>query len=134
VELSLDRHVEENEAETARVRDYPLQASLLLYPVHSTFSPYFLVGYGWYRQRVDQLSDGDVVQTVATLRSGSHAGIGAEIRAGRHIGIHADYRYTFLHFGSDSEGRSSITLPGASFLHLPSYEGSMWATGVTIYF
>ena len=48
VELSLDRRTQNNETLTERVRDYPLQASVLLAPVRSTFSPYVLGGIGWY--------------------------------------------------------------------------------------
>ena len=49
-ELSLDIHSETNRAETARFGRYPIQASLLLYPVRSVFSPCFLGGAGWYTE------------------------------------------------------------------------------------
>lgn len=143
VELSLDRRTQENEALTERVRDYPLQASLLLCPVRSTFSPYLLGGVGWYTHRVEQVAAKEVVDSTTTRRVGSHAGFGAEVRAGRHAALHADYRYTFLRFGG--ERIESDTIAGAvaqSHLSgnsngprfLPSYEGSMWTAGMTIYF
>jgi opacity protein-like surface antigen len=103
LELALDVRTETNEALTERVRDYPLQASMLLFPVRSTFSPYVLGGVGWYSRRVQQLEAEEVLDSETTRRFGSHAGFGAEIRLGRHAGLHADYRYTFLDFGSDEE-------------------------------
>lgn len=140
LELSLERRIEGNELLTERVRDYPLQASLLLFPVHSTFSPYVLGGMGWYTHRVEQLAGTAVTTSTTTRRAGSHAGFGAEMRLGRHAGLHADYRYTFLHFGADDSPTSGLTSSkpgllgslGSSFL--PSYEGSMWTAGLTVYF
>jgi hypothetical protein len=144
VELSLDRRTQTNESLTERVRDYPLQASVLLAPVRSTLSPYILGGMGWYTHRVDQLSGKETVESTTTRRVGSHAGFGAEMRMGKHAALHADYRYTFLRFG-EAEPIESDTIAGAiakSHLtdadqaprFLPSYEGSMWTAGLTIYF
>ena len=144
VELSLDRRTQNNEALTERVRDYPLQASVLLAPVRSTFSPYMLAGMGWYTHRVEQTAGKEVLDSTTTRRVGSHAGFGAEMRLGRRAALHADYRYTFLRFGSADPIKSdtiagaiaqshlSGSSSGARFL--PSYEGSMWTAGLTIYF
>ena len=128
-ELSLDRHREDSGDLTQRVVDYPLQATLLLYPVRSTFSPYLLGGFGWYTHKVQDLTGDKVSDIVSTRRTGWHAGFGAEIMAGRHVGVHADYRYTFLHFGDSSSTDSSLT--GRL---LPGYQGSMWTAGATLYF
>jgi hypothetical protein len=130
-ELSLDRRIKENEANTERVRDYRLQASLLLALARSSFTPYVLGGFGWYTRAVDTIVADEVALTVRTRRTGSHAGIGAELRAGRHAALHGDYRYTFLHFGDDP-ATPATTSGGSRFL--PSYEGSMWTAGLTIYF
>jgi len=144
VELSLDRRTQNNETLTERVRDYPLQASVLLVPVRSTFSPYVLGGMGWYTHRVEQTAGKEVLASTTTRRVGSHAGFGAEMRLGRHAALHADYRYTFLRFGAEEPIKSdtiagaiaqshlSNSSTGARFL--PSYKGSMWTTGLTIYF
>jgi hypothetical protein len=140
LEVSLERRTEGNELLTERVRDYPLQASLLLFPIHSTFSPYVLGGMGWYTHRVEQLDGKAVTASTTTRRAGSHAGFGAEMRLGRHAGLHADYRYTFLHFGGDDSSKSGLTSAGHGLLgtsgasFLPSYEGSMWTAGLTVYF
>ena len=130
IEVSLDRHSEEFDALDERVREFPLQASLLLYPMRGAFSPYLLGGPGWYTTKIDSLSDEDD-ESVSTRRFGWHAGFGAELVAGRHVGIHADYRYTFLNFGDDDENGNGGGLLGRV---APRHEGSMWTAGFTIYF
>lgn len=140
LEVSLERRTEATDLLTERVRDYPLQASLLLFPIHARLSPYLLGGMGWYTHRIEQLDGSAVTASTTTRRAGTHAGFGAEVRLGRHAGLHADYRYTFLHFGSDDSDKTGQTgsqarLFGASSSSfLPSYEGSMWTAGLTVYF
>jgi len=86
VELSLDIHSETNALETLRVREYPIQASLLLYPSKGGFSPYFLGGAGWYAKKFETLV-GDETITEETVRDfGWHAGIGAELKLARFAG------------------------------------------------
>lgn len=143
IELSLDLRSQSNEALTERVRDFPVQASLLLYPVRTAFAPFVLGGVGWYSHRVETLADKKVVDSETSRKFGYHAGFGAELALGRHAGVHADYRYTFLRFGS--ERIESDTIAGAiatahqygsdrSSSFLPSYKGSMWTAGLTVYF
>jgi opacity protein-like surface antigen len=127
VEVSLDMRSETNDAGTQRVKDYPLQASLLLFPISSTFSPFVLGGAGWYTHKLESLSNGTVTSSESTRKMGWHAGFGAELLIGRHAGVHGDYRYTFLHFGDKSDGG---VLGGLR----PSYGGSMWTAGLTFYF
>lgn len=144
VELSLDLRTQTNESLTERTRDYPLQASLLLFPIRSTFSPYVLGGVGWYTHRVDQMAANEVVASQSSRKVGSHAGFGAELRMGRHAALHADYRYTFLRFGSQNLiesdtiagaiARSHGATPSSDSRFLPSYQGSMWTAGMTVYF
>jgi opacity protein-like surface antigen len=126
IELSLERRTENPDLAT-KVRDYPLQASLLLFPIRSTFSPYVLGGLGWYTHVVDSLSAGEVVASESSRSMGYHAGFGAELKLGGHAGVHADYRYTHLHFG-DSTGAESLI-----DRFKPSYSGSMWTAGITFY-
>ncbi|HEX5474866.1 MAG TPA: outer membrane beta-barrel protein [Vicinamibacterales bacterium] len=128
IELSLDRRVETSKDLSQRVTDYPLQASLLLFLVRSTFSPYVLGGVGWYTHTVSSLaSDGGTADSTTTRKMGYHAGFGAEVLAGKHVGLGADYRYTFVHFGGNDSG-------GVLHSVVPSYRGSMWTAGVTFYF
>jgi opacity protein-like surface antigen len=137
-EVSMDVRSETNEAETRRVRDVPIQVSLLLYPVRSTFSPYFLGGGGWYSHRLETLAGDETLSSESTRDFGWHGGLGAELKLGAHAGLHGDYRYTFLDFGQDvpipeapQSGGGGPALVGR---FLPSYKGSMWTAGLTLYF
>jgi len=131
VELSLDIHSETNELETARIREYPIQASLLLYPARGSFSPYFLGGAGWYATKFETLAGDETIAEETVRDFGWHAGIGAELKLGKHAGLHGDYRYTFLDFGDDDDNEIGGAILGRV---LPGYKGSMWTAGLTIYF
>jgi len=129
LEVSLERRTE-HPTLTERVRDTPLQGTLLLYPVRTTFAPYLLGGIGWYTHVVETTSAGKVMDSASTRKMGYHFGFGAELKAGSHAGFHADYRYTMVHFG---DGTSSGTT-GLASRFKPSYDGSMWTAGFTFYF
>jgi hypothetical protein len=132
VELSLDVRTQRNETLTERVRDVPIQASLLLFPVDAPVAPYVLGGAGWYSHRVEALAGDDVLATETTREFGWHGGFGAELRMGRHAALHGDYRYTFLRFGDDEDAPEDEE--GGGHWFLPSYRGSMWTAGLTVYF
>lgn len=136
IEVALDLRTETSDLMTERVRDYPVQASLLLFPIRSSFSPYVLGGIGWYSRRVEQLAGDEVVSSVTTRKIGPHAGFGAELRLGRHAGLHGDYRYTMLNYDDDDETAGSGGLLGIGLptRFLPNYKGSMWTAGLTVYF
>jgi opacity protein-like surface antigen len=143
IEVSLDSRSHRNEQLTQRIKDRPLQASLLVFPLRSVFSPYVLGGGGWYSHTVETLVAEEVVNSETERKFGWHAGFGAELRLGAHAGVHADYRYTFLHFGG-TDAIESDTIAGAiASAHtrnasgsrfLPTYDGSMWTMGITVYF
>jgi outer membrane protein with beta-barrel domain len=116
---------------TERVKDYPIQASLLLFPVRTRIAPYVLGGLGWYSQRVEPLLP---VQTEAqtTRKVGYHAGFGGELLVHRHVGIYGDYRYTFIRFGGE-DASAPINLPLVNRLKM-AHEGSMFTWGATFYF
>jgi hypothetical protein len=124
---------------TERIRDYPIQVSLLVYPVRARLAPYVLGGAGWYTQNVERLLPGPIVAEEETTRKmGWHAGFGGELRLHRRIGVYGDYRYTFIHFGDDDlESGDASPFPGwipfAERLKL-SHEGSMFTWGATFYF
>ena len=145
IEVSLDRRSEDSPDLTQRTRDYPLQGSLLFFPLHSTLSPYLLGGVGWYTHIADAMAAGKVIDTVSTRKMGYHGGFGAEMKVGHHVGVHADYRYTFLHFGDGTAttpltaSAQAATGPNTGTKALlgsltPTYGGSMWTAGVTFYF
>ncbi len=136
LEVALDMRSETNDALTERTREYPIQASLLLYPVRSVIAPYVLGGGGWYSHKVETLADKKVVASETSRDFGWHAGFGGELRLGQHAGAHADYRYTFLRFGEDEDTPAKAAAEGESGFgrFLPSYKGSMWTAGLTLYF
>lgn len=134
---------------TERIKDYPLQASLLYFPVRGRIAPYVLGGVGWYSQHVERLGPGPtavLLDSETTRKMGYHGGLGAEVRLHRHFGIFGDYRYTQIRMGAQPEGMpagaadqrpGSTAFPGwipyAERLKL-SHEGSMWSWGATFYF
>jgi opacity protein-like surface antigen len=144
LEVSLDRRAQTDQTLGEKVRDYPLQGSVLLSPIPGTFAPYVLGGLGWYTHSVEQLAGTQVIDSTTTRRVGTHAGFGAEVRVGKRAAFHADYRYTFLKFGGGDPinsdtiagaiAKSHLTDTGSGIHFLPSYQGSMWTTGMTIYF
>lgn len=139
IELSLDRHTTTFDDLNERVKETPLQASLLLYLMRTRFSPYVLGGPGWYWRTIELVENPESIEDQSTRTFGWHAGFGAEVRMGRHAGLHADYRYTQLRFDDDDEAEGEAGAGGGgrqAFVNrlLPSHEGSMWTVGVTIYF
>ena len=133
---------------TERVKDYPIQASLLVFPVRGKIAPYLLGGVGWYTQHVERLGP---IQTVledeTTRKMGYHAGLGGELRLHRHFGFYGDYRYTHIRFGD----QETTTPPGTADQRPPttsgapgwipfadrlkmSHQGSMWTWGANFYF
>ena len=144
LEVSIDRHVQTNRSLTEQVRDIPVQGSILLAPIPSTFAPYVLGGMGWYSHKVEALVGKESIDSTTTHRVGAHAGFGAEVRMGKHAAFHADYRYTFLRFGAadpivadtiaSAVSKSHVPTAGSGARFLPSYQGSMWTTGLTLYF
>jgi hypothetical protein len=140
VEVSLDYRSYINDSLKTRIKDYPIQASFLFYPVRNTLAPYFIGGIGWYRQRVDPVGGDPLLDSVTTARkTGYHAGLGTDVWMGRHATLHLDYRYTFIGFGREDEGAEAgvIPVPGLRGLQDKlnlSHRGSMWTTGVTVYF
>jgi opacity protein-like surface antigen len=112
-----------------RIKDYPIQASLLIFPVRGRIAPYLVGGLGWYSQRVEMLGPVQV-ETETERKVGYHAGFGGELRLHRHFGAYGDYRYTFIRFGGDDP---LINLPLVNRLKM-SHEGSMFTWGATFYF
>jgi len=131
---------------TERIKDYPIQGSLLIFPVRGKIAPYLLGGIGWYSQRVEHLGATQLIVDEETTRKiGYHAGFGGELRVQRHLGLYGDYRYTFIHFGDDLSSSAPIGAQPSREPLLPSWvpfaerlkmshEGSMFTWGATFYF
>jgi hypothetical protein len=141
LELSMDFRTSEDGPLNEKIRDYPVQASLLLFPVRARIAPYLLAGVGWYTQNVTRFvaPTGEIETTEETTREmGWHAGLGAELRLHRRFGIYGDLRYTRLGFGRDDDdldGDQNVPgwIPGASLLRL-SHDGSTFVWGANLYF
>jgi opacity protein-like surface antigen len=129
VEVSFDRHTEEFDLLNQRVKETPIQVSLLLKMAAGSFQPYLLGGPGWYKRSVSPIDGPADDLDVSTTEFGWHAGVGAELLMGKHAGIHGDYRYTFLDFHNDNQIGGGLI--GAV---LPGHRGSMWTLGFTVYF
>jgi len=147
LELAMDYRAGLTGDLTERIKDYPIQASLLLFPVRGRFAPYLLGGVGWYSQHVQRLGPTQsVLEDETTRKMGYHAGFGGEARLHRHLGLYGDYRYTFIRFGDDelttptADQRPSgptpllpTWVPFADRLRM-SHEGSMFTWGAAFYF
>ena len=141
IEGSLDYRAYTNDAGTERVREKPMQGSLLLFITRSALAPYLAGGIGAYSQIHDTInSAGLVTATTTERRIGWHLGAGAEIKIAKHTAFFADYRFRFVKFGQPtSSNQTPITIPGTSVVPALSnvrlsHEGSMWTSGVAFYF
>ena len=135
-EVSMDFHSEDLELLNQKIKERPIQASLLLKLASGSFQPYLLGGPGWYKRSVEPLDGPNEELEVSTTEFGWHGGGGVEVMLGRHFGFHGDYRYTFLDFGDDDDDDDGGILPGVPGLGniLPGHRGSMWTVGATVYF
>jgi opacity protein-like surface antigen len=140
LEVAMDYHSDVSGSLTERVKSYPIQGSLLVYPIRARVAPYLLAGLGWYSQHVTRFSapTGEfVVDDTTTRKMGYHAGFGAEVRPARHVGLFGDYRYTRINLGGDADGDGTQLvpgwIPGGERLKL-SHQGSMFTWGAVFYF
>jgi opacity protein-like surface antigen len=148
-EVAMDYQSSTNEAETARIRNTPIQVSGMLLPIKKTFAPYVLAGIAWYKHRLEALDNGEAVTTVYSTDFGYHTGVGAQMKLGRHAAVFLDYRYVWVDAkGIDGVSGSLKSAPSVtsvvnlltSFANAGSEEssisrgGSMWTGGLTIYF
>lgn len=142
IELAADWKSTTSEDASVRLRNYPVQGSLLLYPVNASLAPYVVGGVGWYSQTMEGLVDGETVTADTVRRFGYHGGFGADIKVGKRATLFADYRYRFIRFGSDAlpdgeSGAGAFGIPGVGSLldtFRMSHEGAMWTGGVVINF
>jgi len=132
-EASLDYRTQRSTDGLTRLRERPVQLSLLITPVRARVAPYLLGGFGIYSETVDTLSaEGLVVSSTADRRTGIHLGAGVEISLSRSATLFADYRFRFVKFGSEATDEP-IKVPGLGSVKL-SHQGSMWTSGIAFYF
>jgi len=149
IEASMDFQSTTNSAETARISNTPIQVSALLLPIRTKLAPYFLVGVGWYKHKVQALDNGKTVATAQTTDFGYHTGLGGQIMFGRHVGVFVDYRRTWVDANGIDGSResfqsvSSVTSVVTTLASLytgntkgsgVTRSGSMWTGGMAIYF
>ena len=133
LEAAADFRTESSDDGRFRVRERPLQGSLLLFPVRSTLAPYVLAGYGLYSRTTETIDlTGVPSEPVTERRSGAHLGFGAELFLGRHAAVVVDYRYRFVRFGSPEADEMPVGVPGLR--SRLSHQGSMWTSGLAFYF
>jgi len=134
LELSMDYRTTRNELGTERVRETPMQASLLVMPFRSLLAPYALGGVGLYSRKVDLMGPENVIlDSSLERRIGWHAGFGAELKLGRRAGVFLDYRYQFVKFSRNDDPEADSVIPGLERIKF-SHQGSMWTSGVAFYF
>jgi opacity protein-like surface antigen len=134
LEGTLDYRAEYNDERTSRLRETPIQGSLLIFPVRRILSPYLLGGLGLYTRQVDTLgAAGNVIASEKARTTGWHIGAGAEIFVARPAAIFVDYRWRHVRFGDPEPDEERIDIPGLDNLKL-SHRGSMWASGLAFYF
>lgn len=152
LEGSLDFRTTWDTSKTQRLRETPLQGSVLIYPFRSVLSPYALGGFGIYTRTYEVLTSGGVIaESAQDRKTGMHLGFGGELRVAKHAVAYVDYRYRFVKFAGTSTGTGSTSatgmnassnvamnallnsIPGASLLKF-SHEGSMWTGGVAFVF
>lgn len=133
LEAAMDYRTERSEDGLSRVIERPLQGSILLFPVRSTFAPYVLAGYGVYQRTVEVLDvTGAPAARLSDRETGAHVGFGAELFVGRHAAFVLDYRYRFVRLGSPEGDETPVGLPGLD--GRLSHRGAMWTSGVAFYF
>jgi hypothetical protein len=138
VEGAADYRTTWNTARTERVREVPLQGSVLLYPIRTVLAPYLVGGMGIYSRSYDSVTTGGVVTPISQERKvGVHLGLGGDVQLGKRLVAYVDYRYRFVTFGSDSQttwaGTGTTPVPGLGPLGV-AHQGSMWTTGVAFVF
>jgi len=113
------------------VRTLPITLSGKLYvPVAPQFSPYGMVGAGWYHQKIDFSPDleslGFQDQTDTTF--GWHLGLGAAAALSRQFGIYGEARWIFLDPDRDLDPSTVDQVEDFDF------DSSQLMAGVNFYF
>ena len=158
LEVSYDWRTARDAENTIEVKSTPITVSGLFYLLKGPIAPYVIMGAGWYKTRVDLLGDAAASSgastTAETTKFGYHTGIGGELFMGKHASIFVDYRYTFVNVsglggilgtatslltgGMGSLLTSMTGIGGSSANNTTnpdvSHLGSMWTTGIAVYF
>jgi hypothetical protein len=163
IEASMDFRTATDADNTIRVKSTPIQVSGLFYLLRSAISPYAVFGAGWYKTKVELVNPAEPTPATSTdganaaqvTKFGYHTGFGGELMLGRHASIFVDYRYTFVNLSgiggilgtatslltggmgslfTSMTGATGVNTSTSSSNPSASHLGSMWTTGMTIYF
>jgi hypothetical protein len=133
-EGTIDYRSETDVTGTLRMRETPIQGSILFFPIRRVISPYILGGFGLYTRRFDTLGvAGSVEETVTERQTGMHLGVGGELFVLPQAAVFLDYRWRFVRFGEPGPDEELIDLPVLDNLKV-SHRGSMWSGGLAFYF
>lgn len=104
VEGSIEFHTEEFSDGDIEVVQYPVQATLLFFPMPDapTVKPYLLAGLGWYYTTTDFSGSLSGVDSDTSSMFGAHLGFGAQFALGGSMTASADLRYIFLEPNDDA--------------------------------
>lgn len=134
IEGTIDYRSETSLTGTIRMRETPIQGSLLFFPIRRVISPYVLGGLGLYTRRFDTLGvAGSVQETVTERQTGMHLGVGGELFIVPQAALFLDYRWRFVRFGEPGPDEEPIDIPVIDNVKL-SHRGSMWSGGLAFYF
>ena len=134
IEGTIDYRSETDVTGATRMRETPIQGSLLFFPIRRVISPYVLGGIGLYTRRFDTLGvAGSVQDTVTDLKTGLHLGVGGELFVLPQAALFLDYRWRFVRFGEPGPDEEPIDFPVFDAVKV-SHRGSMWSGGVAFYF
>jgi len=103
LEGSIEFHTSDFADGEIEVITYPVQASVLIFPLPKTpmIAPYVVAGLGWYYTTVDFSGSLSAFDSQTESMFGAHIGFGAKMSLGGASTVSADLRYIFLEPNSD---------------------------------
>jgi len=103
LEGSIEFHTSDFADGEIEVITYPVQASVLIFPLPKTpvVAPYIVAGLGWYYTTVDFSGSLSAFDSQTESMFGAHIGFGAKMSLGGASTVSADLRYIFLEPNSD---------------------------------
>lgn len=92
------------DVDVLRVKDFPVQLSVMLYIVPTgPLQPYLLGGFGCHFTRSEGLGPAEGTYSTTQTKWAPHVGGGVELWTGKSFFLSGDIRYVFLSIGSVSD-------------------------------
>jgi len=125
IEGAVDYHEQDFANGAARVSNYPVTLSALLYiwPL-GPIQPYIVGGVGWYYTTVDYRGPLAGQSSTTSNQFGYHAGGGLDLALSKMVTLDADIRYIFLNLPSELKDRAARDIDA---------NGWMVTVGLTFY-